>query len=70
MNSVAKEIKDYWMRQSASFSWDAETLDLVSKSLNPEEVEKYNHNIGLCYYRIFNKFNTNDIYDLFILYDG
>ena len=38
MNSVAKEIKDYWMRQSASFSWDAETLDLVSKSLNPEEV--------------------------------
>lgn len=38
MNIVAKEIKDYWMRQSNSFQWDAETLDIVSKTLSPEEV--------------------------------
>lgn len=49
MNSVAKEIKDYWTKQSASFSWDAETLDLVAKSLSPEETEVLSKGRDACF---------------------
>ena len=49
MNTVAKEIKDYWMRQSASFSWDAETLDLVSKTLDPEEIALLEQGRDACF---------------------
>lgn len=37
MNAVAKEIKEYWDRQSQHFSWDAETLDFVSQTLSKDE---------------------------------
>lgn len=39
MNRIAKEIRDYWDDQLPCFQWDSEILDLVSRTLTPEETE-------------------------------
>lgn len=37
MNSISKEIKDYWYQQSPYFSWDSEVLNGVVDSLTETE---------------------------------
>ena len=48
MNSVAKEIKEYWSRKSRNFQFDSETLDIVSKTMTPDEEELLHSGEDLC----------------------
>lgn len=48
MKANAKEIKDYWGRQSPNYQWDAETLDFVVDTLSDAEREVLNMGYDVC----------------------
>lgn len=39
MNKIAKEIRDYWSRQSQYFMWDSEVLDAIIPTLPQSDID-------------------------------